>query len=181
MHTAQLFFHRLLQGEEITSSKEDQRGLAGFTATWVAKAGLQTPWWEGDSPSRPNHTVKLQHEEAGLRRALWAQDHCSPAGGSKGSSEAGHDAGQGISRLSDKNGPPISNQSVFFPLYFEVVGRVRKGIPIRRKAFAEKSLSCFDQAPMPRRYAQAGSGRRSGSGRAACILHFLCTSSSWLC
>ena len=109
MHTAQLFFHRLLQGEEITSTKEDQRGLAGFTTTWVAKAGLQTPWWEGDSPSRPNHTVKLQHEEAGLRRALWAQDHCSPAGGSKGSSEAGHDAGQGISRLSDKNGPPISN------------------------------------------------------------------------
>lgn len=70
--------------------------------------------------------------------------------------------------------------SVFFPLYFEVVGRVRKGIPIRRKAFAEKSLSCFDQAPMPLRYAQAGSGRHSGSGRAACILHFLCTSSSWL-
>lgn len=32
-----------------------------------------------------------------------------PPRGSKGSSEAGHDAGQGISRLSDKNGPPISN------------------------------------------------------------------------
>ena len=36
---------------------------------------------------------------------------------------------------------PITSDhgSVFFPLYFEVVGKVRKGIPIRRKAFAEQS------------------------------------------
>lgn len=70
--------------------------------------------------------------------------------------------------------------SVFFPLYFEVVGKVRKRIPIRRKAFTEKSLSCLDQAPMPLRYAHAGSCRSNGSGHAACILHFLCTRSSWL-
>ena len=62
----------------MTSSKaEDQRGLTGFTTTWAAKAALQTQWQEGDSPFRPNHTVRLQHEEGGLRSALWAQDHRS--------------------------------------------------------------------------------------------------------
>ena len=149
MHTAQLFFHRLLQGEEMTSSKEgDQRGLTGFTTTWVAKAGLQTQWQEGDSPSWPNHTVRLQHERAGYGRPCGPRIIALPPGGSKGSSEAGHDAGQGISRLSDKNGPPISNhirpRICFLPTLFWSGREGEKRDSNQEESMCRKAVSRLD-------------------------------------
>lgn len=182
MRTAQLFSTDFLQGEEMTSFKaEDQRGLTGFTTTWDIRLPPQTQWQEGDSPSWPNHTVRLQHEEVGYGRPCGPRITASTTQRQQGSSEAGHDAGQGISRLSDKNGPPISNhirpRICFLSTLFWSGREGRKRDSNQEESICRKELIMLRPSPHPTQMCTRRRQQQQLEWASACVLHYLCPSS----